>query len=90
MNYIEPAPLNPEDADPFESMMSRFDIAAEILIPGGVAPGPHTLEIRASGWFVSHAVTGSGDHRPLAWRVGEVELRERSRGGVDLRPASPA
>lgn len=31
MEYIEPAPINPKDDDPFESMMSRFDIAAEIL-----------------------------------------------------------
>ena len=31
MNYIEPAPIKPDDEDPFESMMSRFDVAAEIL-----------------------------------------------------------
>ncbi len=31
MSYVEPAPIKPEVEDPFESMMSRFDIAAEIL-----------------------------------------------------------
>jgi hypothetical protein len=65
------------------------DLAVEIPLADRASPGPHTVEIRASGWFVSHAVTGNGDHRPLAWRVGEVELRERSRGAVGLRPASP-
>ncbi len=31
MSYREPAPLNHGAEDPFESMMSRFDVAAEIL-----------------------------------------------------------
>ncbi len=31
MKYVEPAPINRNDDDPFESMMSRFEIAADIL-----------------------------------------------------------
>jgi glycosyltransferase involved in cell wall biosynthesis len=66
------------------------DVVVELPLPGPVPPGRHTLLVEASGWFVSHAITGNGDHRPLAWRVGEVELLDRSRGAVDLRPAGPA
>jgi glycosyltransferase involved in cell wall biosynthesis len=50
------------------------DVAVEIPVPGGLAAGPHVVEVRASGWFVSDVFTGSGDHRPLAWRLGEIEL----------------
>lgn len=59
-------------------------IAVEIPVPGGLAPGPHMVEIRASGWFVPDVFTGDGDHRPLAWRPGEVEL-VRSTSGTALR-----
>ena len=39
-----------------------------------LTPGPHTVEVEASEWFVPHRVAWNRDFRPLAWRMGEVEL----------------
>ncbi|HYB41945.1 MAG TPA: glycosyltransferase family 2 protein [Candidatus Methylomirabilis sp.] len=50
-----------------------FDLDLRLAEPA--PPGPHTVEVQASAWFVSHPVTGSEDHRPLAWKLGELELR---------------
>ncbi len=64
------------------------DFHVELPVPGGLSPGTHALEIQASGWFVSHQVTGSGDHRPLAWRVRAVDLTGSSAAAAGPRPSS--
>jgi glycosyltransferase involved in cell wall biosynthesis len=56
------------------------DFAVRIPVPDPVDPGTHRVEVEASTWFVPHRFTGSGDFRPLAWRLGEVELE----GGLEL------
>jgi len=47
-------------------------------VPDPVGPGTHTIEVEASSWFVPHRFTENGDFRPLAWRLGDVELAEGS------------
>ncbi len=42
---------------------------AKWLLEQPLSPGSHQFEIRANTWFVHHHFTGSGDYRPLAWRV---------------------
>ena len=50
------------------------EFAARLPLAAPLAPGPHTVEIEASQWFVPDRFQGNGDFRPLAWRLGEVEL----------------
>ena len=57
------------------------DFVARIALPSPLLPGPHTVAVEASTWFVPHNFTGSGDFRPLAWRLGEVDL--------DVAPPNP-
>jgi glycosyltransferase involved in cell wall biosynthesis len=52
------------------------DFVVRIPLADPLNPGAHTVKVEASGWFVSHRFTGNGDYRPLAWRMGEVELEE--------------
>ena len=51
---------------------------ARLPLAGSLAPGRHTVEVEASTWFVSHRFRRDGDFRPLAWRLGEVELEAAS------------
>ena len=44
------------------------------LSSGGLAPGEHTIEVKASSWFVVHYILQNGDYRPLAWRLRRIEL----------------
>jgi glycosyltransferase involved in cell wall biosynthesis len=50
------------------------DFVVELALPDSAPPGSHTVQVEASAWFVSHSFTGSGDYRPLAWRLGQIEL----------------
>jgi hypothetical protein len=54
------------------------DFVARLPLAGPLAPGRHTVEVEASTWFVTHRFTRNGDFRPLAWRLGEVELEAAS------------
>jgi hypothetical protein len=49
-----------------------FSVRIPLTVP--LPPGVHTVGVEASTWFVSDSQTGSGDLRPLAWRLGQVEL----------------
>jgi len=46
----------------------------ELPLSQPLLPGPHTVEVQASTWFVPHRFIRNGDLRPLAWRLGEVRL----------------
>jgi hypothetical protein len=37
-------------------------------------PGVNTVGVEASTWFVPDDQAGNGDLRPLAWRLGQVEV----------------
>jgi glycosyltransferase involved in cell wall biosynthesis len=50
------------------------DFAVQLPVPSPVATGAHTVEVEASAWFVPHRFARNGDFRPLAWRLGDVEL----------------
>jgi hypothetical protein len=50
------------------------DFVARVHLASPLAPGRHTVEVEASTWFVPHRFTRNGDFRPLAWRLGEIEL----------------
>ncbi len=50
------------------------DFVAHIPFADPLAPGTHTVQVEASAWFVPHRFTRNGDFRPLAWRMGAVEL----------------
>jgi hypothetical protein len=51
---------------------SDFEITLALPIP--LAPGPHEVVVQSSAWYVPHNFTRSGDYRPLAWRVNELNL----------------
>jgi glycosyltransferase involved in cell wall biosynthesis len=53
---------------------SAGDFAARVRLTHPLAPGPHTVEVEASEWFVPHRVAWNRDFRPLAWRMGEIAL----------------
>jgi glycosyltransferase involved in cell wall biosynthesis len=57
------------------------DFVAQIPFADPLAPGAHTVEVEASAWFVPHRFTGNGDYRPLAWRMGEIE--------IEVAPSNP-
>lgn len=42
---------------------------AKWMLEHPLSPGSHQFEISANTWFVHHDFTGSGDYRPLVWRV---------------------
>lgn len=50
------------------------NFAVRLPLAPALAPGAHTVEVEASGWFVPDRVGGNGDFRPLSWRLGEVRL----------------
>ncbi len=50
------------------------DFLVRIPLTDPLPPGVHTVDVEASTWFVHDSQTGSGDLRPLAWRLGHVEL----------------
>jgi glycosyltransferase involved in cell wall biosynthesis len=50
------------------------DFAANFPLQERLPPGTHMVEVEASAWFVPDRHTGSGDVRPLAWRLGELAL----------------
>ena len=50
------------------------DFLVRIPLAAPLRPGVHTVDVEASTWFVPDSHTGSGDLRPLAWRLGQVEL----------------
>ncbi len=50
------------------------EFLVRIPITPSLPPGVHTVDVEASTWFVPDSHTGSGDLRPLAWRLRRVEL----------------
>lgn len=50
------------------------DFLARLPLAPPAEPGPHTVDVEASTWFVPDNHSGSGDLRPLAWRLGRIEL----------------
>jgi hypothetical protein len=50
------------------------DFLVRIPLTNPLSPGLHTVDVEASTWFVPDDQTGNGDLRPLAWRLGQVEL----------------
>lgn len=50
------------------------DFRVRIPLAAPLPPGVHTVGVEASTWFVPDRQAGSGDLRPLAWRLGQVEL----------------
>ena len=50
------------------------EFLVRIPLTDPLPPGVHTVGVEASTWFVDDNQTGSGDLRPLAWRLGQVEL----------------
>jgi hypothetical protein len=50
------------------------DFLVRIPLTDPLPPGVHTVGVEASTWFVPDSRAGSGDLRPLAWRLGRVEL----------------
>jgi hypothetical protein len=54
------------------------DFAVRLPTPGPIEPGPHTVAVEASAWFVPHRFARNGDFRPLAWRLGGVDLEEEA------------
>jgi len=48
----------------------RGEFEARFRLPAPLAPGPHTVEVEASAWFVPR----NGDFRPLAWHITALEL----------------
>ncbi len=50
------------------------DFKLELPLPHFLSPGPHTIEVQASDWYVSHRFTRNRDFRPLAWRIHRVEF----------------
>jgi glycosyltransferase involved in cell wall biosynthesis len=50
------------------------DFVVRIPLTDPLPPGVHTVGVEASTWFVPDGQTGSGDLRPLAWRLGHVAV----------------
>jgi glycosyltransferase involved in cell wall biosynthesis len=50
------------------------DFLVRIPLTDPLPPGVHTVGVEASTWFVPDSQTGSDDLRPLAWRLGQIEL----------------
>ncbi len=86
MNYIEPAPINPHDDDPFESMMSRFDIAAEIL---HLDPGIYDY-LKTPAFEVKTSIPIQMDDGTIevfeGYRVIHNNVRGPSKGGIRYSP----
>lgn len=86
MNYIEPAPLNPNDDDPFESMMSRFDIAAEIL---NLDPGIYDY-LKTPQMEIKTSIPIQMDDGTIevfeGYRVIHNTVRGPSKGGIRYSP----
>jgi glutamate dehydrogenase (NAD(P)+) len=84
--YIEPAPIKPTDADPFESMMSRFDIAAELL---ELEPGLYEY-LKTPQKQIIVAVPIQMDDGTIevfeGYRVIHNEVRGPSKGGIRYSP----
>lgn len=86
MNYIEPAPINPKDDDPFESMMSRFDIAAEIL---NLEPGIYDY-LKTPQMEIKTSIPIQMDDGTIevfeGYRVIHNTVRGPSKGGIRYTP----
>ncbi|MCA9741690.1 MAG: Glu/Leu/Phe/Val dehydrogenase [Deferribacteres bacterium] len=86
MNYIEPAPINPQDDDPFESMMSRFDIAAEIL---NLEPGIYDY-LKTPQMEIKTSIPIQMDDGTIevfeGYRVIHNTVRGPSKGGIRYSP----
>ena len=48
---------------------------ARIPLADPLAPGSHTVEVEANRWFVPGRSDRSGDFRPLAWRLIQLDLK---------------
>jgi len=84
--YIEPAPIKRADADPFESMMSRFDVAAELL---ELNPGVYEY-LKTPQKQIIIAIPIQMDDGTIevfeGYRVIHNEVRGPSKGGIRYSP----
>jgi glutamate dehydrogenase (NAD(P)+) len=84
--YVEPAPIKPTDEDPFESMMSRFDVAAELL---ELDPGVYQY-LKTPQKQITVAVPIQMDDGTIevfeGHRVIHNEVRGPSKGGIRYSP----
>jgi hypothetical protein len=51
------------------------EFSLDLPLARPLSAGPHTIEVKASAWFVPHHFSGVGDYRPLAWKLIDIELR---------------
>ncbi|RMD94139.1 MAG: Glu/Leu/Phe/Val dehydrogenase, partial [Calditrichaeota bacterium] len=86
MSYVEPAPIKPDDTDPFESMMSRFDVAAEIL---NLEPGIYDY-LKTPQMQIITSVPIQMDDGKIevfeGYRVIHSSVRGPSKGGLRYSP----
>ncbi len=86
MNYKEPAPINPHEDDPFESMMSRFDIAAEILeLEPGIYEYLKTPQLQVTTSIPIQLDDGTIEVFE-GYRVIHSSVRGPSKGGIRFHP----
>ncbi len=86
MSYVEPAPIKPDAEDPFESMMSRFDIAAEIL---KLEPGVYDY-LKTPQMQIITSIPIQMDDGTIevfeGYRVIHSSVRGPSKGGIRYSP----
>ena len=86
MPYVEPAPIKAYDENPFESMMSRFDLAAETL---GLESGIYDY-LKTPQMQVITAVPIQMDDGRIevfeGYRVIHSSVRGPSKGGIRFSP----
>ncbi|MDQ7065305.1 MAG: Glu/Leu/Phe/Val dehydrogenase [candidate division KSB1 bacterium] len=86
MSYVEPAPIKPDAEDPFESMMSRFDVAAEILnLEAGVYDYLKTPQMQIITSIPIQMDDGTIEVFE-GYRVIHSSVRGPSKGGIRYSP----
>ena len=86
MSYVEPAPIKPDAEDPFESMMSRFDVAADIL---KLEPGVYDY-LKTPQMQIITSIPIQMDDGTIevfeGYRVIHSSVRGPSKGGIRYSP----
>ncbi|MDZ7291389.1 MAG: Glu/Leu/Phe/Val dehydrogenase [candidate division KSB1 bacterium] len=84
--YVESAPIKPADEDPFESMMARFDIAAQLL---NLNPGVYQY-LKTPMRQIIVAIPIQMDDGTIevfeGYRVIHNDVRGPSKGGIRYSP----
>ncbi len=74
VDLVHLTPLN------FRALIDGTDVGSRVVTRTGsfqiefplvstLCPGRHVVEVRAGAWWIPHLTNGSGDYRPLSWRV---------------------